>query len=464
MKYLVSFVLILSLLLPTVASCGEAVGTPSSERGTDTDRQEEESDRLPEKKPAEKDTEKTSDKKEESEMKDPASDGVLKILTIGNSFSDDTMQYVYEIAKSAGFDKIRLGNLYIGGCTLSTHASNARANRAAYDYRTNYYGKWHTEKDHTMKDAIASENWDFISLQQASGSSGIAESYSELEYMIEYVSSHAPSSALVWNMTWAYQQDSDHGEFYKYGNDQLKMYESIISAVRDRVYENGAFARVIPNGTAIQNARTSYVGDTLTRDGYHLSTDLGRYIAGLTLFCSLTGRSPADVAYMPDGVDVDIKKIADEAVANAIASPLAISNSAYTERPVFDESLYELLELDITPLAYWNSMASQGLDTASSNRVSYAATRLFQRDEIPVGSVIVIAQGWRYRPEAWVSAGAQSSRPDNVTAERITVSEDWWGNYTWRAFNISKSDGSSLEGLSAEQLAEAFRIYVPKEH
>ena len=72
-------------------------------------------------------------------------DGVLRILTIGNSFSDDTMEYVYQIAKSAGIDKIELGNLYIGGCTLDTHVANAKGDKAAYEYRTNTRGKWTTK-------------------------------------------------------------------------------------------------------------------------------------------------------------------------------------------------------------------------------------------------------------------------------------------------------------------------------
>ena len=40
-------------------------------------------------------------------------DGVLKILTIGNSFSVDCMEYVYQIAKAAGVEKIKLGNLFV---------------------------------------------------------------------------------------------------------------------------------------------------------------------------------------------------------------------------------------------------------------------------------------------------------------------------------------------------------------
>ena len=44
------------------------------------------------------------------------SDGELKILAIGNSFSVDAMQYVYQIAQEAGIKNITLGNLCIDEC------------------------------------------------------------------------------------------------------------------------------------------------------------------------------------------------------------------------------------------------------------------------------------------------------------------------------------------------------------
>ena len=61
----------------------------------------------------------------------------LKVLAIGNSFSDDAMQYVYEVATDAGIEKVTLGKLYIGGCSLATHLSNAKENKSAYDYKVN---------------------------------------------------------------------------------------------------------------------------------------------------------------------------------------------------------------------------------------------------------------------------------------------------------------------------------------
>ena len=65
----------------------------------------------------------------------------LKVLAIGNSFSVDGMEYIYGIAKSAGYTNIVLGNLYIGGCSLSKHESNAKNNAPAYEFFTNTDGK-----------------------------------------------------------------------------------------------------------------------------------------------------------------------------------------------------------------------------------------------------------------------------------------------------------------------------------
>ena len=119
-----------------------------------------------------------------------------------------------------------------------------------------------------MGDAIAERDWDFVTLQQASGSSGLADTYGGLETLIEYVQNKLPETAhakLAWHMTWAYQQNSTHADFGKYDRDQTTMYRSIVSAVNERIVPCGDFAAIVPNGTAVQNARTSFVGDTLTR-------------------------------------------------------------------------------------------------------------------------------------------------------------------------------------------------------
>ena len=101
----------------------------------------------------------------------------------------------------------------------------------------------------------------------------------------------------------------------------IKMYNAIISCMKNFVLDKD-FVAIIPNGTAIQNARTSYIGDNLCRDQYcHLTYDFGRYIAGLTMVATITGADISKVTYTP-GISEQYRQIAIESVVNALAKQL----------------------------------------------------------------------------------------------------------------------------------------------
>ncbi len=258
-------------------------------------------------------------------------DDALKILGIGNSFTVDSMEYVYQIAQSVGIEKITLGSLVIGGCTLDTHANNIASGAAAYEYRTNTDGKWKSITGHRIQEAVQSDNWDFIMLQQASAYSGMPASYNRLTEIIDAVKSWANEDAkLVWNMTWAYQQSCTDIAFARYNNDQKTMFDAIASTVQSKILPQKNLEIVIPNGTAIQNARSSFMGDTLTRDGMHLHLKQGRYIAGMGLFCALTGCNADGVPYAPSGVSSKMQQAVAESVTNALKMPYTVTNSQYT--------------------------------------------------------------------------------------------------------------------------------------
>ena len=261
-------------------------------------------------------------------------DGVLKILAIGNSFSDDTMEYVYQIAQDLGVEDMVLGILYIGGCTLESHWSCAVEQKPSYEYRRNTGSGWQTTKDSKMSKALMDENWDYITIQQASPEAGDPESFAHLDELIAFVRERVPKSTqLCWNMTWAYQGDCENTQFGLYDYDQMKMYTAITQTAQDVIVPHEAFVSLIPNGTSIQNVRTSYVGDTVTRDGYHLNHQIGRYTAGLTLVRVVLDMPIDDVTFRPDGVTEELQKVAIEAVNNAAQTPFAVTDSAYTEQP-----------------------------------------------------------------------------------------------------------------------------------
>ena len=390
----------------------------------------------------------------------------FNLLMIGNSFSDDTIQWVYEICDDLDID-VNLANLYIPGCALDTHYNNLTKGTKAYEYRTYVKSSktWKTTNNYSIQKAFNDYDWDFVSLQQASGFSGQPSSYSLLNSIVEKIKNNRPNVNFVWNMTWAYQQNSTHSDFAKYNKNQLTMYNNIVSAVKEKVLSIPEFNVVVPNGTSIQNARTSFVGDNLTRDGYHLSYDLGRYIAGLTLVSSMTATDVSQIKYAPSGVSADYQKVAVESCLNAIENPFKITDSKHTEESSMDLSNY--VEIDYLPVAsaYYNSTDStkyNKLITTESNSMNFIASKRFTKEELPIGSIIEIKSGYQYRPEGWITDAVQSSRQNNVTTKYVEVSDSWWSNYTIRAFNISKTSGTNLM-TDFKQASEAFSIYVPKD-
>ena len=391
----------------------------------------------------------------------------LRLLIIGNSFGDDAMAHLYEVARSAGIpaENICLANLYIGGCSLETHLSNIRNGAAAYEFHIFGEGGMAVESNYTTDMGLAYAEWDYVMLQQVSQDSGKPGTYAPLDDIMSYVNEKAPKARLAFQMTWAYQQNSTHGGFAAYGRDQMNMYESIVTAVADNVLTRDIDI-LVPNGTAIQNARTSFLGDTLTRDGYHLTLNYGRYTAALTVLGAMTGIDPMTVPYAPPGLWGDHASVCRESAHNALfGNWWEPTNSVYTEEPVFDLSGYTKLEIDFTVGKYWHSMAAGShnvLNGSGDFGMKFAATKRFTPEELPVGTVIVIAQGWQARPDAWKDDAVQTSRPVEFGSGFIVLDESFFDGYIYRAFNLSRTDGASLAGYT-EVLDEVFCIYIPNE-
>ena len=249
----------------------------------------------------------------------------ISILAVGNSFSVDAMtNHLYQVLEAAGYDNIRLGILYVGGCSLDMHYSYLKNDSASYEYMENTTGKWVNTKNYKASDAFKLTNWDYVTIQQVSGQSGRPDTYGNLDAVVDIIKPQIGKAKLYWQMTWAYQQDSNHGDFAHYGKDQMTMYNAIVSTVKEKIVGNPDFAGVIPSGTAIQNLRTSSLGDTLTADGYHLENTIGDYTAALTWFVTLTGNDPFSMFYYPAGTVEHFYDIA-EAVEHAVAKPWQVT-------------------------------------------------------------------------------------------------------------------------------------------
>lgn len=408
----------------------------------------------------------------------------LKVLAIGNSFSSDATEYLWDIAKSSGVEKIIIGNLYIGGCALDKHYGNIRSSAGAYTYYKNTNGKWSSTSGVSVQKGLADEEWDIVTVQQASGSSGVENSYTPLAKILDFLVENEPNADIYWHLTWAYQQNSTHSSFPTYGSDQMKMYNAILKAYDSKVKPQDRIVGVIPSGTAVQNLRSSYIGDTITRDGYHMSYDYGRYTVALTWFAYLTGGDVDKVEWLPANYSALLKPhlpAIREAVKGALAKPFEVTkvtaakpagtvSELETDEDIF-KSLgknmadYTLLNWPREVQSYYNSthgteFYSHSTSTAS-NVPNFISSVLLTKENLPNGSIIIVDKGYQYRPEGWASmtsSNTSSTRPGNVSTRAVEVTDAWWGSFTIRAFNLSATPARAMTKADIAHL----RIYLPK--
>lgn len=262
----------------------------------------------------------------------------LKLLAITSSFGVDTTDYLYDIAKAQGVENVVVGRLYIGASTLKSHVNNANNNNAKYEYTKNNSGEFVSTKKVTILHGLQDEAWDVIFIQQSAADSALVETYEDyIDQLIAYVDQNKtnPNAKYIWNMTWAYQGDSTFDPFVGTFNcDQLAMYNSIVSAVKEKVVGRTDIAAISPTGTAIQNARTSYFGDLLTRDTRHLN-EIGKVVAGYALFATLADMPLKSIELTQVSPTFKLsdsnKEVILEAVNAAIHNPFTVSQSAFPE-------------------------------------------------------------------------------------------------------------------------------------
>lgn len=224
----------------------------------------------------------------------PSNPDTLRILAIGNSFSDDATQYLPDLLEAAGIHNVILGRLYIGGCTLERHCKEFETNGHEYVYLKSTNNKWETIKKYkqgSFMDGVGDEPWDIITMQQGSPKSGRWDSYDPwLGKLIEIVRANCsnPKAAIVWHQTWAYASSYTNRNFANYAYDQQYMFDSIQICV-DKARKQFNVPVVIPSGPAVQLMRgTSLKTEKeLTRDGFHMDYKYGRYLTACVWFETL---------------------------------------------------------------------------------------------------------------------------------------------------------------------------------
>lgn len=285
----------------------------------------------------------------------------IKILSIGHSFSKDVMvTNLYNMFKEGGYENVTIGYLYMAGCSMPKHLYNIQNNLAQYEYAKNTTGSWVSKNNIDPLYALQDEDWDFVTLQSSpdyiGGQSissfklGVNSEGNEITLsnpMTEYecitpisnwIKQNAtnPNVKIDYHMIWSFSQGCELWSYTYHNFNQMTMYNNIIAKTKEFVVPHAAINDIIPSATAIQNARSSFMGDNFNmpdasqggNDGYHLNDD-GDYVAALTWYCHYSGDNANIMAGYTGVLTADEFVAVAEAVNNAMETWDKVTESTH---------------------------------------------------------------------------------------------------------------------------------------
>lgn len=294
----------------------------------------------------------------------------LKVLTLGHSLAVDSNHMLALVAKAEGYEGLEVGTLYYSGCPLWRHVEYLKEDTKAYSL---FYS---TSNDATnppqvmdnisMRDALVYRDWDLIVMQGGVFELAEDEAFTDgnIQTIQAYVNEHKlnKDAVFAWHMPWAFATDPElqevytqqigsernpYAEGYKpYNNDRLILYNNFCKMVEKHILTDETFQFLIPTGTAIENAMSSYLTEKdLIRDYAH-ANDYGRLIAAYTWYCKLANVEQLDqikLTTIPQNFlktnagfgDMTLTETQQalliESVNNALKQPLQQTQSLFTE-------------------------------------------------------------------------------------------------------------------------------------
>lgn len=207
----------------------------------------------------------------------------IRILAVGNSYTDDSVSYLGYIAAASGIDpsKFCIVRTWISASSLDNWYS-AYVNNTTATATTRIAGTLSASSSNSgFRTLLESTEWDVITFNELSTRSCTPSLFEPaLTELVKGIRKSCPNKKVVigWNLIWRYKNG-----FNSLTPQGQARWEALVEIAKKKIISDNGIDFIIPSGTAIENARNSTLNnsDELTRDGTHLS-DIGRYIVGCT--------------------------------------------------------------------------------------------------------------------------------------------------------------------------------------
>ncbi len=275
----------------------------------------------------------------------------MRILSFGNSYTDDSFKFLSEIAAEDGISVYAV-NMYAGSCSISKHY-NFMKGEGVYTSKKEYMpdGTVNTTESVPFDDAFMTDQaYDYITLHQRGQYSPFFEKYHTdanpyLTELSDYITSKAPESELLMFESWSVYTDrveEKYEDVYKPLVEGLSkeqymdaVFEAIKSSYLKAAETIGNPGRAIPAGEAIYKAIKEHGIEDRIMDGDKFVTDqrsiyrdesshltkYGRVLAALTWYEYLTGNDVRENSYVHDSISPSDMELLREIAHDACSLP-----------------------------------------------------------------------------------------------------------------------------------------------
>lgn len=242
---------------------------------------------------------------------DPAQDDTLNILLIGHSFCYYFTDELYGMLEAAGI-KARVCNLYYSGCLLESHHEWWKTDAANYqDFVTvDETGRKNTGEGISLREAIATQNWDIISLQPGidfynrTAAVMLNDTQTARTELLGFLKQKFPNAQMYWHQFWAFQEGYSRDDYTVDSPDKQDIY------YKEALY----FAKVTCEEFGLVRVNTGYAWQLVRKGGYDNLCDRiagndyyhdgdiggGQYLNACVWFEYITGQSCIGNTYRPD--------------------------------------------------------------------------------------------------------------------------------------------------------------------
>ena len=238
----------------------------------------------------------------------------IKILGIGNSYTRDSLRWVWKILKELGYDNVVVAHGYWGGSTLAQQY-------AALDSTSFEYWKYTTSQNATKTSSktlnyiLADETWDVVVFQQQSDDAGQYDSFVSDNFDINNFITAVKTAinnanlrigiALTWSHANGYSGDKYASYYNSNPATQLAAIKTVIPQVANHMSQCDF---VVNTGIAIEQGRlNTYLGalgsQMLRSDKNHLQYGIPSYMAGLVYALTICNVDITELTWYPTATD-----------------------------------------------------------------------------------------------------------------------------------------------------------------